>query len=211
MIPETPYGELVEQNFRQAVQESGATLCDVQHFSPSAGALTDPAAAIAKAGCDSILVPQGGSLLRGVAQTLGYSNIDLSKVKLLGTGLWYDPAIQKEGLLTGAWFAAPQPSMDDAFNSKYRATFGSEPPQLASLAYDAVSLVALLANGTPYRRFTQRTLTDLNGFSGANGIFRFRSDGSIERGLSVLSVDANGFSVVSPAPATFQNLGAVHS
>jgi branched-chain amino acid transport system substrate-binding protein len=211
MIPGTPYGELVEQTFRQAVQENGAVLCDVEHFNPNAGALTDPAAAIAKADCDSILVPQGGSLLRGVAQTLGYSAIDLGKVKLLGTGLWYDPAIQKEGLLAGAWFAAPQPSMDDAFNSKYRATFGSEPPQLASLAYDAVSLVALLANGAPYHRFTQRTLTDLNGFSGANGIFRFRTDGSIERGLAVLSVDASGFSVVSPAPATFQNLGAVHS
>jgi branched-chain amino acid transport system substrate-binding protein len=211
MIPETPYGELVEQTFRQAVQDSGATLCDVEHFNPNAGALTDPAAAIAKAGCDSILVPQGGSLLRGVAQTLGYSSIDLSKVKLLGTGLWYDPAIQKEGLLTGAWFAAPQPSLDDTFNTKYHATFGTDAPQLASLAYDAVSLVALLANGAPYHRFTQRTLTDLNGFSGANGIFRFRTDGSIERGLSVLSVDAAGFSVVSPAPATFQNLGAVHS
>jgi branched-chain amino acid transport system substrate-binding protein len=215
MIPETPYGELVEQIFRQAVPESGATLCAVEHFNPSAGALTEPAAAIAKAGCDSILVPQSGSLLRGVAQTLGYSAIDLGKVKLLGTGVWYDPAIQKEGLLTGAWFAAPQPSLDDAFNAKYRATFGSEPQQLASLAYDAVSLVALLANGTPYHRFTQRTLTDLNGFSGANGIFRFHSDGSVERGLAVLAVDPAGFTVISPAPTTFQNLGqnlsALHS
>jgi branched-chain amino acid transport system substrate-binding protein len=206
MIPQTPYGEVVEQAFRDAVQQDGAAVCDVEHFNPNAGALTDPAAAIAKADCDSILVPQGGSLLRGLAQTFAYSNIDTSKVKLLGTGLWYESGTLKEPLVNGAWFAAPQPSTDAPFIAKYRQTFGSEPPQLASLAYDAVSLVALLANGTPYHRFTVRSITDPNGFSGVSGVFRFRGDGSIERGLAVLSVDPTGFVVVSPAPTTFQGL-----
>ncbi|HUO99021.1 MAG TPA: penicillin-binding protein activator [Rhizomicrobium sp.] len=204
MIPQTPYGAVVEEAFRAAVTENKATLCDVEHFNPSAGALTDPSAAIAKADCDAILVPQGGSLLRGVVQTFNYSQIDTTKVKLLGTGLWNEPSTQKEELLAGAWFPAPQPSTDDAFIAKYKQTFGSDPPQLASLAYDAVSLVALLANGTPYHRFTFRALTDPNGFSGVNGIFRFHPDGSIERGLAVLSVDPNGFQVASPAPETFQ-------
>ena len=210
MIPQTPYGEVVEAAFRDAVQQNNATLCDVEHFDPNKGALTDQGAALAKADCDSIFVPATGSLLRGVVQTFSYSNIDLAKVKLLGTGLWYDPGTLKEGLLTSAWFAAPQPSADDAFNTKYRQTFGSEPPQLASLSYDAVSLVALLANGTPYHRFTLRALTDPNGFSGANGMFRFRQDGSIERGLAVLTVDPSGFTVASPAPTTFQT-AQVHS
>lgn len=206
MIPQTPYGDVVEQAFRDAVQQSGASVCDVEHFNPNAGALTDPAAAIAKADCDSILVPQGGSLLRGLAQTFAYSNIDISKVKLLGTGLWFEPTTLKEPLVNGAWFAAPQPSTDAPFVAKYRQTFGSEPPQLASLAYDAVSLVALLANGTPYHRFTARAITDPNGFSGVSGIFRFRADGAIERGLAILTVDPTGFVVVSPAPTTFQGL-----
>jgi len=210
MIPQTPYGELVEATFREAVQQNGAAVCDVEHFSPSTGALTDPAAAIAKAGCDSILVPLSGSLLRGVVQTLNYSQIDLTKVKLLGTGLWFEPSALKEPLLQGAWFAAPQPSLDDAFDAKYKQTFGSDPQQLASLAYDAVSLVALLANGTAYHRFTFRALTDANGFAGVNGIFRFRTDGSIERGLAVLTVAPDGFEVVSPAPATFQ-MAQAHS
>jgi ABC-type branched-subunit amino acid transport system substrate-binding protein len=204
LIPQTPYGDVVEQSFRQAAKESRVSICAEARFSPSAGALTEPAAAVAKANCDAILVPQGGSLMRGLAQTLAYSNVDLAKVKLLGTGLWYEPASQKEGLLTGAWFAAPQPSMDDAFNAKYRATFGSEPPQLASLAYDAVSLVALLAGGTPYHRFTQRAITDPNGFAGVSGIFRFKTDGSIDRGLAVLGVEPAGFTLVNPAPMTFQ-------
>jgi ABC-type branched-subunit amino acid transport system substrate-binding protein len=208
MIPQTPYGEVVEAVFREAVQENKATLCDVEHFDPNKGALADQAAALAKADCDSIFVPATGSLLRGVVQTFSYASIDLAKVKLLGTGLWYEPSTLKESLLTGAMFAAPQPSNDDAFNAKFRQTFGSEPPQLAPLAYDAVSLVALLANNTPYHRFTLRALTDPNGFAGVNGIFRFRQDGSVERGLAVLSVDATGFTVTSPAPTTFQKVGS---
>jgi ABC-type branched-subunit amino acid transport system substrate-binding protein len=210
MIPQTPLGGLVEATFREAAQQNNVAICDVEHFNPSVGALTEPAAAIAKADCDAILVPQGGSLLRGLAQTFSYASIDTTKVKLLGTGLWLEPGTQKEGLLAGAWFAAPQPSTGDAFNAKYRETFGAEPPQLASLAYDAVSLVALLANGTPYHRFTLRALTDPNGFSGVSGIFRFRPDGSIERGLAVLSVAPEGFNVIDPAPTTFQ-IEAVHS
>jgi ABC-type branched-chain amino acid transport systems, periplasmic component len=206
LIPTTPYGEVVEQAFRDAVKDSGVQLCAVARFSPSAGTLADPAASIAKAGCDAVLVPQGGSLLHGIAQTLAYSNLDPAKVKLLGTGLWFEASNQREGLLGGAWFAAPQPNLDDAFNAKYRQIFGNEAPQLASLAYDAVSLVALLANGQPYHRFTARTITDPNGFAGISGIFRFRPDGAIDRGLAVLGVEPNGFSVISPSPTTFQGL-----
>ena len=78
-----------------------------------------------------------------------------------------------------------------------------------ALAYDAVSLVALLAPGTPYHRFTQAALMDPNGFAGADGIFRFNPDGTSERGLAVLEVTPDGFSVADPAPKTFQAPGAL--
>ena len=208
MIPQTPYGDVVEQSFRQAVTAAGGAISDVERFNPSAGAVMDPAAAIAKSGCDAVFIAQGGALLRNIVPTLSYDGVDNTKVKYLGTGLWYDAATIKEPLLSGGWFAAPQPSGDDAYKAKYRQTFGVEPPQLTSLAYDAISLVALLAPGAPYHRFTSAALIDPNGFAGVNGIFRFRADGSIERGLAVLAVDPGGFTVVSPAPTTFQSSGS---
>ena len=100
---------------------------------------------------------------------------------------------------------APEPDADDAFGGRFRETFGSDPPQLASLAYDAIGLVALLSSGEPYHRFTQAALMDPNGFSGVDGIFRFNADGTSERGLAVLEVAPDGFHVVSPAPKTFQS------
>jgi ABC-type branched-subunit amino acid transport system substrate-binding protein len=208
IIPQTPYGDVVEQSFRDAVSASGAAVADVERFNPSAGAVMDQAAAVAKSGCDALLIAQGGQTLRGIAPTLSYDGIESGKVKFLGTGLWNDSANSREDLLAGGWFSAPQPSTDNAFGVKYHQTFGSEPPQLAALAYDAVSLVALLAPGTPYHRFTPAALTDPNGFTGVNGIFRFHADGSIERGLAVLAVEPGGFTVVSPAPITFQSSGS---
>ena len=208
MIPQTPYGDVVEQTFRDSVSATGATVVDVERFNPAAGVVTDPSAAIAKSGCDALLIAQGGQLLRGIAPTLSYDGVQGDKVKFLGTGLWYDSANTREDLLAGGWFSAPQPSADNAFGVKYRQTFGAEPPPLAALAYDAVSLVALMAPGVPYHRFTPTALTDPNGFTGVNGIFRFRSDGSIERGLAVLAVEPGGFTVVSPAPITFQSSGS---
>ena len=107
--------------------------------------------------------------------------------------------------LGGGWFAAPAPDADTAFNEKYQAPSAPRRAQLASLAYDAVSLVALLAQGTPYHRFTQAALMDPNGFAGVNGIFRFNPDGTSERGLAVLEVSADGFTMSSPRPRRFRS------
>jgi hypothetical protein len=146
--------------------------------------------------------------LRAIAPTHAQNGVDTAKVKLLGTGLWDDLAITREAALRDGWFAAPAPETDAKFVAKYREVFGSAPPPLAALAYDAVSLAALIGAGTPYYRFTASALTDPNGFSGVDGIFRFSADGYIDRGLSVLAVRPGGFAVVSPAPVTFQGKGS---
>lgn len=67
-----------------------------------------------------------------------------------------------------SWYAAPSPRADDDFNSRYRATFNAAPANLASLAYDAISLVALLAQG--------RALSPLHP-EGADGSQRLRRRG----------------------------------
>ena len=86
--------------------------------------------------------------------------------------------------------------------------FGNNPPPLSALAYDAMSLVAALAKGEPYKRFTRAALADPNGFAGADGIFRFAPDGTTELGLAVLSITPEGFHVVDPAPTTFVKPGS---
>jgi branched-chain amino acid transport system substrate-binding protein len=207
LIPSTAYGKVSERAFREAVKDGGGTVGLVEHFSPSASA-AEQAAFVAKSGPDAVFIAQGGAPLRTIAPALVSNGVDLANVKLLGTGLWDDPNTSREDALRDGWFAAPAPNTDHSFVSKYRSAFGAQPPQLAALAYDAVSLIALVGAGEPYHRFTKAALTDPNGFAGVDGIFRFDESGAIERGLSVLSVRPGGFAVVSPAPSTFQGKGS---
>jgi branched-chain amino acid transport system substrate-binding protein len=204
LAPQTAYGDVAKDAFTEAVAAAHGNVVDVERYAPNAGAVTGPASTVAKSGADAILIAQGGVILRAIAPTLSLDGVARDKVKLLGTGLWNDDAaVTRETSLQGSWYAAPAPNADTEFVNKYRTAFGTAPAQLASLAYDAVSLVALLSSGTPYHRFTRSALMDPNGFAGVNGIFRFKADGTSERGLAVLEVTSAGPTVVSPAPTTF--------
>lgn len=208
LVPQNAYGDHVASAFRNDVAADGGQIANLERYDATTGDVVAQAKSIVAAGPDTLLVAQGGQLLRGIAPTLAFDGLGDGHVKLLGTGLWDDPAILHEPALNGGWFAAPPPDAGNNFDARYQATFGAKPAQLATLAYDGVSLVTLLSAGPPYRRFTPAALTDPNGFSGVTGIFRFGRDGTCERGLAILSVGEDGFTVVNPAPATFQHTGS---
>lgn len=153
---------------------------------------------------DAVLIPAGGDELRSAAPLLPYFDIDPRKVQFLGTGLWDDASLGREPALVGGWYAAPPRGEQKAFVSRYRKTFGSRPPRIASLAYDATSLAAALADGVIDSPYSVAILTDPEGFAGTDGIFRFLPDGTNERGLAVMEVRPNGAKVISPAPLSFR-------
>ena len=105
--------------------------------------------------------------------------------------------------LQGAWFSAPENGGFSSFADRYRARFKSDPARLATLAYDAISLVAALARAQGAAAFSEATLTNPSGFNGADGVFRFRADGPNERGLAVMQISNGAAKVISPAPHVF--------
>jgi hypothetical protein len=66
-----------------------------------------------------------------------------------------------------------------------------------------VTLVAALARTQGAQRFTENVLTNPSGFSGKDGVFRFRPDGPNERGLAVMQINNGAAAVLSPAPRSF--------
>jgi hypothetical protein len=46
-------------------------------------------------------------------------------------------------------------------------------------------------------------LTNASGFAGIDGLFRFRPDGTNQRGLAVLRVTSTGGQMISPPPKSF--------
>jgi len=173
---------------------------------------------------DAVLLPEGGELLGTLAPLLPFYEIDPNKVKFLGTGLWNDANLLHEPPLQGAWFAAPHPEAPTAFLGRLEESFGENPPRIATLAYDAMSLVAHLLRDyvdlgpggvdkaeTPQAGignvFSFQQLVRETGFSGLDGLFRFLPDGTIERSLAILEINRRGFKVEDPAPLAFPSFG----
>ena len=113
---------------------------------------------------------------------------NLRNIQLLGTGLWDNPRVFASPALQGGLYAAPDPSGFRSFAGRYRTKYGGEPVRTATLAYDAVALVAALSRTQGAQRFAPETLTNPSGFAGIDGLFRFRADGTNERGLAVMKV-----------------------
>ena len=152
---------------------------------------------------DALLLAEGGAQLRGIAAALTAAGVRSPSVQLVGTGKWDQPDIGNETALIGAWFAAPSPVGREEFEISYKRTFGQNPPRLATLAYDATALAAVLARGPQQQPFSAAALTDPNGFYGRDGLFRLTSDGLADRKLAILRVDRDGVTVIDEPPRTF--------
>jgi hypothetical protein len=117
--------------------------------------------------------------------------------------VWDVPGIGAEAMLRGAWYAAPDPDKRADFERRFLATYGRAPNRLATLAYDGVGLAGHLARLKPGGDFSAEAITNPNGWTGVDGIFRFLSNGRSERALAVIEVQPGRNTVVSPAPTTF--------
>jgi hypothetical protein len=107
--------------------------------------------------------------------------------------------------MRGAWFASVPDGLFDQFKSRYRTRYSAAPSRLASLGYDAVLLaVRLSAQWQPGQPFPEWALRSATGFDGLDGAYRFGANGTSERQLDVIQVNAGGFSVISPAEAAFR-------
>ncbi len=166
---------------------------------------------LGEVGFEALLLPAGGEEVLRIAPLLAFYDIDPSQVKLLGTWLWDDPALQTEPNMLGAWFAAPPAATRQNFVERFEQLYERKPDRRATLAYDATALTIVLAqraaraneaNTNPY---SLAALTSPSGFTGMDGIFRLQPSGLVERGLAVFEIQADGAREIDPAPQTFED------
>jgi ABC-type branched-subunit amino acid transport system substrate-binding protein len=203
LVPENDYGNVALAEFQQAAARRNVRVQAIERYQP--GTLNAAAARIAGnlPQIDALFIPDQADAMPAVAQALTANGIDSRKVQILGTGIWNDARVLKLPALQGAWFATPENTGFNAFAQRYRAKFGNEPPRIATLSYDSVSLVAALARTQGSQRFSDSTLTNPSGFNGADGVFRFRPEGPNERGLAVLQIGNGATTTISAAPRSF--------
>jgi hypothetical protein len=202
LLPENAYGNVVEATFKQAVPRRGGRVVAFEKYGADrAGAARTVAAALG--GADALFLADDGDSVVTVADALTAAGANLKNIQLLGTGLWDNPRVFSSATLQGGLYAAPDPSGFRNFSTRYRAKYGGEPVRTATLAYDAVALVAALARTQGPQRFSPETLTNPSGFAGIDGLFRFRPDGTNERGLAVMRVTSGGGVPVAGSPKSF--------
>jgi ABC-type branched-subunit amino acid transport system substrate-binding protein len=202
MLPDNAYGNVVEAAFKQAVARRGGRVVAFEKYGADrSAAARNVAQALGSA--DALLLADDGDSVVTAADALTAAGANLKNIQLLGTGLWDNPRVFASPTLQGGLFAAPDAAGFRGFSTRYRAKYGAEPVRTATLAYDAVALVAALARTQGAQRFSAEVLTNPSGFAGIDGLFRFRADGTNERGLAVLRVAPSGTVPVAGSPKSF--------
>ncbi len=209
LVPDNAYGTVIEAAFKQVVPRRGGQIVALERYPLDKAQMQGPIRNVAQAAAraDAIFIPDGAEAVGTAVQTLIAGGVDTKRVQLLGTGLWEDAQVFSNPQLNGGWYAGPDSSGFRNFSARYRSRYGQDPVRTASLSYDAVALVAALVKTQGKQRFTDEVLTNASGFAGIDGLFRFRPDGTNQRGLAVLRVSPTGGQIVSPPPKAFGGSG----
>lgn len=211
--PQSEYGRRVLSAYQAAVRNNGGAINGQESYDgDDISVMQGPARNLAEAYIahdktsaptdrqhfEAIILPEGGVPLRSLAPLMPYYDIDPEKVQFLGTSLWHKEEVIREPALNGGIFAAPDQMARQSFLDLYDRQYGEDPSRLASLAFDAVNIGAVVADGTVRTR--RDRAEDPLGFYGADGMVRWRSDGKPDRGLAIYQIQNGRFVIIEPAP-----------
>lgn len=208
LVSDDAYGRLAEQLFRAAVDRHNGTVAAVEIYPAGSNAMLDPVRHMAEAiikseeagqPIDALFIPAGADVLAALGPILAYGQIDTRKVKLLGAGGWDLAGLGHDPTMVGAWYPAPEPHGWQSFSQRFSRTFGTAPPRIATIAYDAVTIAIALADRPDGQRYSAATLSRPAGFAGVDGVLRLAADGSAERALAVLEVQQFGAAIIDTA------------
>jgi len=209
--PRTPVGQIARNAIVNASKGTPVSIVGDGAFDFSqegiVAAVPRIASTIQSSGATGVFITSDSTgALPLLAQLLPERGVSPSVTKYLGLTRWDRPS-QTLGLkgLQGGWFALPDPSANAKFVERYRGAHGGSPHVLAALAYDGIAAIGSLASKG--KAVSGSNLTQSAGFAGANGVFRLKPDGTIERAMAVAQVTNNQVQIIDPAPKKFRRGG----
>jgi hypothetical protein len=210
--PESAYGRQVERAMQAEAARNSWEFAGSFFYEPStsaADAARRAASAVLSASRGrgrsvAVMMPERGVNLLALAPLLVVNGVDPTRTFFIGTSLWEDATIWREPALAGGLYPVPDPDRMLLFQQAYQRIYGRVPTDLAAVAYDAASVAISLA---AENNLSYGGVTDPAGFFGVNGLFRFRPDGTTERGLAVKEIRGSGAVVVERALTRFPATG----
>ena len=204
LLPDTAYGSAVNAALQDGAARRGLRLVAIERYADGSMDAAAKRIATVQGQIDALLIPENGDGAAAAAKALVQAGIDTRKVQLLGTGAWDDPRVFQIPAFQNGWFPLPEQTGFQAFANRYRTKYGSDPARIATLAYDAVFLANALHAKFGDQAFDDSHMTAPEGVIGLDGLFRFRADGTAQRGLAVMQVGQSGATRVEGAPSGFQ-------
>lgn len=202
IVPANGYGEIMGEAYSRAASELGMPVRGVLNFADEAEArqrIEQIVPQLLAGQIDTIFLPDSATA-PSFGILLAAAQVPRERITILGSSDWVgNDGIARQPYLAGAFFPAIDPAGLRALAPDYRSRFGSEPHQLATIAYSAVMLAnapSLTGTRPPY---SPQALLTPAGFKGPDGLFRFHHDGRGEYGLVVMRVTAAGSEIADPA------------
>lgn len=211
--PDSEYGRRVAAEYKKAVTAVGGQITASESYSGNdISVMQGPAQNLANAFAaqdrktngagpmffEAVMLPEGGTPLRSLAPLLPYFYDGTAEAQFMGTSRWQNEDTAREPALKNGIFAGPDEDTRKAFQDHYDRSYGEDPSRLASLAYDAINVGAVIADGNPRTR--RARAEDPVGFFGADGFVRFGPDGTPDRGLAVFQIRNGSYRIIEPAP-----------
>ena len=203
LLPDTEFGRAMAEALIRTTAEANLPKPFIRTHGPGKAAVETAVGELAATATEGQPFPYGSILLGAVggdlklfAKAFSDRGIDRSRTQILGPALWADPAVGAS-VLTGAWFAMPDPAQRSDMAANYQEQYKTAPPPLADLAHDGASIARVLsAQG----RMNAAGMTQAVGFSGVDGWVGFAADGQARRGLALFRVERQRFTPIGPAP-----------
>ncbi len=206
LAPQNDFGQRTAAAFAEAVRMAGGTLVASESYARSNTSVISAARRLrARGGIDAVLIADDARFAALAAPNL--KAVGAAAPRILGPDSWSgESVIGSTPALRGAWYAAVSDARFRQFADSYTNRFGLRPFRASTLGYDSVLLTIRVAREwRPGTVFPVAKLNDSGGFLGLDGPFRFNNTGMLERALEVREVRAGGVTIVSPAPAKFQD------
>ena len=192
LLPDNAYGNVVEAAFKQAVARRGGRVVALEKYGADrTAAARNVAQSLGQA--DALLLADDGDSLVATADALTAAGANLKNIQLLGTGLWDNPRVFASPTLRRAGFMPrrirPASAVSPAATAPNSAPIRCA-PRRSPMTRSRWSRPWREPQGA--QRFPPDVLTNPSGFAGIDGLFRFRADGTNERGLAVMRVAPGG-------------------
>jgi len=127
LLPKDAYGQKIAAALRNLAAKQGKNIAGIEFYESGSKEMDLPLQRLTggRGGdkIDALLLAENGENLHHMIARINAFGIDTKKVRLLGTGLWDDPALFASDDVAGGWFASSPQHASIRFETRYKSQY----------------------------------------------------------------------------------------